>query len=128
MANEVENVESQVAGYDPSAFEWDLQHEESPDQIVFDKVGDEYTGLLVGSELIEFTDKKGEDHEFRQWKFRDPTGLTVINGGYELNEELSKIPADTMCRIRLMKMVDVGQNDPMKSYRIWTARATDSQK
>jgi hypothetical protein len=127
MANEVENVESQVAGYDPSAFEWDLQHEESPDQIVFDKVGDEYTGLKLGSELIQFEDSKGEAREFRQWRFRDPDGLTVINGGYELNTELDKIPDNTMCRIRLMKLVDVGQQSPMKSYRIWTARAADTQ-
>jgi len=124
---EVEEVESQMAGYDPAAFDWDLQHEESPDQIVFDKVGDEYTGLLLGSELIEFDNAKGEPQEFTQWRFRDPGGITVINGGYELNTELAKIPADTMIRIKLMKLVDVGQQSPMKSYRIWTARAADTQ-
>jgi hypothetical protein len=124
---EVENVESQMAGYDPAAFEWDLQHEESPDQIVFNKEGDEYTGLKLGHELIEFEDSRGDHQEFTQWRFRDPGGITVINGGYELNTELSKIPDDTMCRIRLMKLVDVGQQSPMKSYRIWTARAADTQ-
>jgi hypothetical protein len=110
-------------GYDPSAFEWDLVHEESPDQIVFDTVGDEYTGLYLGSEVIGFEDKKGDHQEFTQHRFRDPGGITVINGGYELNAELAKIPADTMIKVRLMKLVDVGQNDPMKSYRIWTARS-----
>jgi hypothetical protein len=119
----VEDVESQTAGYDPAAFEWDLQHEESPDQIIFNAVGDEYVGLLIGSEDITFEDKKGESQTFTQWRFRDPGGITVINGGYELNVELSKVPVESMVRIRLMKLVDVGQNDPMKSYRIWTARA-----
>jgi hypothetical protein len=122
------NVEDDTApvGYDPAAFEWDLVHEESPDQIVFDTIGDEYTGLYLGSEVITFTKQvKGEDvdQEFTQHRFRDPGGITVVNGGYELNSELSKIEPNTMLRIRLMKLVDVGQNDPMKSYRIWTARS-----
>jgi hypothetical protein len=124
----VEEVESQVAGYDPEAFDWDIQHEESPDQILFTKIGDEYVGLLLGHEVIGFEDKKGDHQEFTQWRFRDPGGITVINGGYELNTELAKVPLESMVRIRLMKLVDVGQNDPMKSYRIWTARrATGSQ-
>lgn len=113
-------------GYDPAAFEWDLVHEESPDQIVFDTIGDEYTGLYLGAEVIHFTRTvKGEDveDEFTQHRFRDPSGITVINGGYELNSELAKMAPDTMLRIKLMKLVDVGQNDPMKSYRIWTARS-----
>jgi len=123
---EVENIApGTVAGYDPAAFTWDIQHEESPDQIVFDTVGDEYVGLLLGSEVIQFEKKKGEPESFTQWRFRDPGGITVINGGYELNTELSKIAADSMVRIKLMKLVDVGQKDPMKSYRIWTARAAD---
>jgi hypothetical protein len=129
---EVEVIESQMAGYDPEAFEWDIQSEESPDQIKFDTVGDEYTGLLLGKEVINFTRTvKGEEvaDSFTQWRFRDPGGITVINGGWELNKELDKIAGDTMVRIKLMKFVDVGQNDPMKSYRIWTARpanATDT--
>ncbi len=123
----------EIAGYDPAAFEWDLQHEESPDQIIFNEIGDEYTGLYLGAEVIHFetTDKKTgdvQDNEFTQHRFRDPGGITVINGGWELNSELVKIAADTMVRIRLMKLVDVGQNDPMKSYRIWTARSNAPSK
>jgi hypothetical protein len=128
---EVEQVEPRnIVGYDPSAFEWDLQHEESPDQIVFDTLGDEFTGLLLGSEVIDFTRTvKGEEvaDNFTQWRFRGPDGIIVLNGGYELNKELQKIEPNTMVRIKLMKLVDVGQNDPMKSYRIWTARAGNSQ-
>jgi hypothetical protein len=124
-SKEVEEIESQVAGYDPEAFEWDIQSEESPDQILFTEIGDEYVGLKLGKEVIEFTRTvKGEEvsENFTQWRFRDPGGITVINGGYELNKELEKVPDNTMTRIKLMKLVDVGQNDPMKSYRIWTAR------
>jgi hypothetical protein len=118
----------EVVGYDPAAFEWDLQHEESPEQIVFDTIGDEYVGLYLGAEVITFEDKKGDSQSFTQHRFRDPGGITVINGGYELNAELAKITPDTMIRIKLMKLVDVGQNDPMKSYRIWTARSAADQK
>jgi hypothetical protein len=132
MATEVENIEpGSVVGFDPQAFDWDIQHEESPDQIVFNTIGDEFAGLYLGAETIHFTRTvKGEEvpDEFVQHRFRGPEGIIVVNGGYELNTELAKIAPDTMVRIKLMKLVDVGQNDPMKSYRIWTARprATDS--
>ena len=76
MAKEVvEQVESGMVGYDPEAFDWDLQHEESPDQIVFENLGDEFTGLLLGSEVIDFTRTvKGEEvaDSFTQWRFRGP--------------------------------------------------------
>lgn len=121
--HEVEQVEpTTVVGYDPNAFQWEIAHEESPDQIVFDTIGDEYVGLYLGQETIEFADKRsGEAKEFVQLRFRDPVGLRVINAGYDLLQAFAKIAPGTMCRVVLMKLVDVGQNDPMKSYRVWTA-------
>src|SRR5271165_3186600 len=84
-----------AVGYDDTQFEWENVHEEAPDQIIFTVIGDTYTGLYQGSEVITFDDK-GEEKSFTQLKFRDTDGLKVINAGYELGEAFAKITAGSM--------------------------------
>ena len=116
-------------GLNPSDFEWETVHEEAADQIVFDTVDDEYTGEYLGSEVITFTDKKGEEQSFTQLRFRDNEGLKGINAGYELREAYKNIPPHTVTRIRLMKLVKIaGQESPMKSFRVDTAKSRANQK
>lgn len=110
------------AGYDDSDYEWENIQEERPDQIVFDTRGDVYTGMYLRSEIITFTDNKGEEKEFTQLNFRDPGGLKSINAGHELREAFKNIPPNSMVRIELKKFVNTGEQSDMKSYRIDVAK------
>lgn len=111
-----------VVGYDESQFEWETVHEEAPDQIIFEEIGDTYIGMFLGAEEITFTDKNGENQTFTRLRFRDNDGLKVINAGYELREAYAKIPPPVVTRTELKKKVDVGQEKPMLSYRIDQAK------
>lgn len=117
------------AGLDPTEFEWETVHEEAADQIVFDTLGDAYTGEYLGSELISFTDKKGEEQSFTQLKFRDKEGLKGINAGYELRKAFDGIPQGAIVRVVYIKNVPItGQESPMKSFRVDTAKSRANQK
>jgi hypothetical protein len=117
------------AGYDAAQFEWETVHEEAADQIVFDKVGDTYVGEYLGSEVISFTDRDGEDQSFTQLKFRDNEGLKGINAGYELRKAFDGIPAGSIVRVQYVKNVPItGQASPMKSFRVDTAKSRANQK
>jgi hypothetical protein len=129
MAKEVSKAETQSTpiGYDSSQFTFETVHEESADQIVLDTVGDEFTLLYTGSEVITFTDKKGEEQSFTQLRFRGPNGdAFVVNAGYDLRESFAKIEPQTITRVRLMKFVDVGQASPMAPHRIDVAKPNNS--
>lgn len=110
------------AGYDDTQFEWENVHEEAPTQIILDTVGDKFTGLYTGKELVEFDDNKGEHNEFWQYRFRVSDELLVMNGFYELDIAMKEIPSDSMVRITLIKFVDVGQASKMKSIRVDVAK------
>lgn len=124
-----------VVGYNPDDYEWTTVHEEAPDQIVFDTVGDKYIGEYLGHEVIDPHDEKDPDKRFIQLRFRDPEGLKVTNAGYELRETYveilsvdggewktrDRIPPGTLCHNELKKLVQVDQASPMKSFRVNTA-------
>jgi hypothetical protein len=121
--NEVAVNGPQTVGYSGEDFEWENIHEEAPDQLVFDTLGDTYIGEYLGMDLIEFEDRAGQPQEFWQLRFRDGNGVKVLNAGYELRETYKEIPTGTITRTQLMKFVDVGQQSPMKSYRVDRAKA-----
>jgi hypothetical protein len=127
MAKDVEPVnEAAVVGYTDQDFEWELVKEEAPDQITFDTIGDTLVALYQGMENVTFTQKNrdGTEEERTFWvlKFRLPSGPATVNGGYELVEAYKDIAPNTMTRTQLIKLVDVGQASPMKSYRIDQAK------
>lgn len=112
------------AGYDESDFQWSNVHEEAPDQVLFENIGDKFVGLYLGSEVIEFEDSKGDHQEFTQLKFRIPAGPVVINAGYELREAFKSIAPESMVRIELIKFVKIrNQQSPMSSFRVDVAQA-----
>ena len=115
------------AGYDEDQFEWENVHEEAPDSIVFNREGDKYVGIYLGSEIVEFdreNKKTGEieHNEFTVLHFRDPEGLKDTNAGFELEKAFKAIEPNSVVRILLVKFVDVDQASPMKSFRIDVAR------
>jgi hypothetical protein len=125
-----------TVGLNEADYEWDNVHEEAPDQLVFNVVGDKYIGTYEGHTLI-FPDEVSEPSKwFIQLRWRDNDGLKVTNAGYELRTAYvdidvaddgtittkDKIPPGTVTRNELVKLVDVDQASPMKSFRVDTAR------
>lgn len=127
-------------GYDESEFQAfgavETVHVEAADQIVFDTIGDLYIGIYAGHEIIYPDPDKKPDEFFVQLKWTDPTGAKFTNAGYELRnaytvttydsegrpEVTDKVALGSMTRNELKKLVDVDQNDPMKSFRVDIAR------
>jgi hypothetical protein len=107
-------------------FQWETVHTEAPTQITFDNVGDTFIGLYIGKETVEFEVKtgknKGDMEEFTQLSFLVKDEPYAINAGYDLLRGFKNIPENTYVRIQLRKMVDVGQQSPLKSYRVDIAR------
>lgn len=119
--------DSQVMGYDATQFDWETVHTEAPDQIVFEHVGDTFIGEYLGQEEIRWTPTTGKDagveQSFIQLKFRVHDRHYVVNAGYDLLKAYEGIPSKTITRTELKTLVDVGQQSPMKSYRVDQARA-----
>ena len=113
-------------GLDDAEFEWETIHVEVPDQVQFTVEGDKFTGVYDGSEEIDPKDEKDPDKRFTQLQFhvdydRDTTHY-VINAGYELKLAFEQIAPGSTVRITLMKLVDVKQASPMKSFRVDVAK------
>lgn len=133
-----ETTDAAVAiGYaDSSEWQWETVHVEAADQLVFDTPGDLYIGIYAGHEIIYPDPEKHPEEWFVQLKWTDPQGAKFTNAGYELrnaytettyNDEgrptvTDKIPVGTMTRNELMKLVDVDQASPMKSFRVDVAQ------
>lgn len=115
--------EAQTVGLNEGDYQWETVHVESPDQITFDTIGDTFVGEYLGTEKIEFEDKRtGEAESFTQLKFRVGDSHYVVNGGYDLLKAFTGIPEKSVVRVQLRTLVDVGQQSPMKSYRVDVAQ------
>lgn len=136
--NEVAEVQNAAAivGYDPSEFEWTTVHTESPDQVVFDAIGDTLVGVYAGHEIIYPDPVKDPGKWFVQLRWTIPGGSVFANAGYELRNAytkttydseglptvVDKVPVGAITRTELMKFIDVDQASPMKSFRVDVAR------
>jgi hypothetical protein len=123
MAKEVDVTAPSIVGLPSDEFEWETIHVESPDQITFDTVGDTFIAEYLGQEVIHFTEvdrQSGEEipKSFTQLKFRVGDQYFVVNAGYDLLQAYKDIPVKTITRTQLRTLVDVGQQSPMKSYRV----------
>jgi hypothetical protein len=117
--------------------EWATHTEETPDQIVFDTVGDYFIGTFTGTNEVTGENKKtGEAVNFTQLLFRGEVaggkegpsehlggGPYVTNAGYQLRTAFEKIKPGTRVRITFVKTVNVGQPSPMKDFRIDVPRS-----
>lgn len=140
---EMETVEAATAvGYSPAEleamgdFQWETVHTESPDQVVFDEVGDLLVGTYAGHEIIYPDPEKSPFDWFVQLRWTIPTGAVFTNAGYELRNAFTttvydnegrptvtdKIDPGSITRVELMKFVDVDQASEMKSFRVDVAR------
>jgi hypothetical protein len=137
----VEEEAPGIIGYDETQFEWDNVHEEAPDKMAFTVLGDKYVGEYTGHELIYPQPDDPNPAKAAEWfivlKWKDNEGSKVTNAGYELRTAYvnvtvddsgnvtaheDKIPRGSITRTELVKKVDVGQQEPMKSFRVDVAR------
>ena len=144
---EIEEVQAATAvGYSANdldylgEFAWETVHTESPDQVVFDEVGDLLIGIYAGHEIIYPDPEKSPGDWFVQLRWTIPTGAIFTNAGYELRNAFTttvydnegrptvtdKIALGSMTRVELMKFVDVDQASQMKSFRVDVARPRDA--
>jgi hypothetical protein len=104
---------------------WVTESEESAIKVEFDKVGDVFTGIKLGSRVVEFTDKRTSEekkfnvYQFRSWHMEglEDGTLCDIQESYKL-KALGEIQDGKLVRITRMSDVDVGQPAPMKDYRV----------
>lgn len=129
---------AQVLGEAPENIEWETAHVEAATQIKFDNVGDKLIGKYAGHDLIYPEPDKHPEKWFIQLKWVLASGEAVyVNAGYDLANAYTqttydadsiptvtdRIPLGTWTATELRKLVDVDQNDPMKSYRVDVAKA-----
>lgn len=121
----------------PESEEWVTHTEETPDQIVFDTIGDFFVGTFTGTNEIDTVDKNDKPVNFTQLLFRGEQagnansgekedlggGPYVINAGHQLRTAFEKIKPETRTRITFVKEINVGQPTPMKDFRIDVPRS-----
>lgn len=88
-------------------------------QLVFDTIGDEWTGRFMGLDQIG---SKG------MWQAHfDGIGELAgesyfTNAGYDLRKKLEKIPAKYIVKLRYDSDLPTGQDKPMKVFRVWSKK------
>jgi hypothetical protein len=109
-------------------FQWETVHTERATQLTFDNVDDTFIGLYIGQEVIEFEGKRGLQEEFTQLNFLVGDEPFAINAGYDLLRGFKGVQPNTFVRVQLRKLVDVGQQSPLKSYRVDVATRPASDR
>lgn len=137
---DADTATGEVVGYHDD-YQWETVHTEAADLIMFDTPGDMYIGQWVGWSVIDNPDRTRDDKWFIQLHFTDPQGARNINPGYDLRrafltvytddgggyvEAREVVPLQAIYRIIYVKNVDVGQNDPMRSFRVDQAKSRAS--
>lgn len=106
---------------------WETESQESAVKVSLDEVGDVFTGILLGSRLVEFDDPREGKKEFTVYQFQamgmeesaglEDGTLCDIQESFKL-KPLSDVKPGRLVRITRMRDVDVNRPQPMKDYRI----------
>lgn len=105
--------------------QWVTVSRGDPAMITFDAIGDVFTGIKVG--CTEITDDTVTPPKtWLRWDF-DAHGATEfysdgefcgINGTWQLDRELSKVPDGALTRVGYHRDVPTGKGNPMKSFTV----------
>lgn len=102
---------------------WDNVVEESPSRVIFDTVGDRFSGLYVGEEEID--PGTGDNDIFTLYLFRKNGELFAINKSYKLAQAMDKIEPGSHVRITYVKDIATNRRDeygnavnPLKDFRV----------
>lgn len=126
MAKGIDTETGEIIAGIPDDMEWTLVHDEAPDQLKLEEIGEEHTLLYMGQAEItppptpKQIEKGEEPTPFTQLQFRQRTGVPLVhNAGYEMREAFSDVKPLTWVKVKYVKNVDIGQASPMKSVKVW---------
>lgn len=101
----------------------DASAQEPEVKIVFDTLGDEFTGIYLGFRVVEPAGIT--ESPYRQARFQGVTEdgektdtVYFTNMGFSLREGLKDVRAGSLVRITYTDDLDTGQASPMKGFRI----------
>lgn len=105
----------------PDDGNWEVVAEESAARVVFDTVGDQFTGVYKGVEEIH----PDNDEPFSMFRFQGMDGEPyAINQSYRLREGMAKVNIGDVTRITYVKDIATGKNlNPLKDFRVEVKRA-----
>lgn len=113
------SVPEEAASSVDESSDWTSALTEAPTMVVFDTLGDEFIGTYLGYELIQFTDPKEGEKEFKQYKFVGTDGVIYgINSTYRIDKGMADVPEGKLTRIVYVKDVDVNRPQPMRDFSI----------
>jgi hypothetical protein len=92
-------------------------------KIVFDTIGDVFMGRYLG--MREVPSNEGS---FKQARFEFEDDIYFVNANHSLREGLSTVRLGTVTRITYTDDLDTGQAQPMRVFKVETARAKGVSK
>jgi hypothetical protein len=115
-------IDQEMAEFDENTVQWETAVPETGDQIVFDTIGDVFTGLYLGSRTV-LAEEDNPESAFRILMFTGTDGKPYqVNAGWKLESAFKLIPERSIVRITYVKDIDTGQPSGMKDYRVEVAR------
>lgn len=96
---------------------WVVRQDETPDRLIFNKMGDEYVGLFQG--IVTITPEDPEEEAFQQIRLMDDESPKAINAGYKLLQAFAKVHVGEEVKVRYVKDIDVKQASAMKDFKVW---------
>lgn len=105
--------------------QWDVISEGARIKVKFDAVGDQFTGVWHGFEVI-VNPNDGQPMEYANF-----TGITpgevkgepvAISASYQLKNDLQGIPEGSLVRLTLTRQVPTRKGNPLNSFKVETRR------
>jgi hypothetical protein len=95
--------------------EWVVVSEDDIEEtkIVFDTIGDSFTGVYLGLRKIE-----NEEGNFTQHRFAVGEDRYFTNGNHSMNTGLSQVSKGSLVRVTWTGERDTGRPDPMRVFRV----------
>ena len=116
----VTSDEDNVVDINWNTVEWETAVDRLGEQIVFEKLGDQFLGMFTGHRIVET-----DDGPFNVLTFKGRDGLPYqINAGWKLEQAFlsSDIKRGDIVCIEYVNDVDTGQPSPLKDFKVYRAK------
>jgi hypothetical protein len=92
-------------------------------KIVFDTIGDSFTGTYLGSRTMD-----NQDGSYIQYRFEKDNEIYFVNANYNLRQGFKTVRAGSKVRITYTDDLDTGQASPMRCFKVEVARKTTANR